>query len=93
MERLFSKYFQKKLFLADNKTIAANQTFDGDTEEGVVIDIFAAGAGCRSAGRTASTESTDCEGGNGNEKKFFHFFSPLLKCFIELLHGVLLVLK
>jgi len=78
--------FQRSFFLkkykllhgADDQTIAINSTFDGDTEEGVVPNVLAAGTGGGSAGRSATSQNQSHSSDSSNDEKLFHFFSPFI---------------
>ena len=79
MQQLFC--FQK-LLLVDDETIAIDKTFDGDTEESVVVDVLGAGTGGGGAKRTATGESKSNDGGSSNDEKLFHNFIFLSFCVI-----------
>ena len=66
--------FQKKLLLVDDQTIAIDSTFDGDTEEGVIPDVFGTGTGERSTGGAATGEGGSSDNGDGEDEKFLHNF-------------------
>ena len=67
-----------ELFLVDNQSVAIDQAFDGDTEEGVVVDVFAVFTAGRGAQGSASGERSENNCGGCEDKKFFHDTFPFL---------------
>ena len=64
----------EKLLLVDDQTIAIDSTFDGNTEEGVVVDIFGTAAGERGTGGAATGEGSSSDDGDSENEKFLHNF-------------------
>jgi hypothetical protein len=57
---------------ADDETVTIDSTFDGDTEEGVIPHVFAAGTGKGGAHRTATGDSDDDSSQHEEHQKLFH---------------------
>ena len=74
---------QKLLHGADNQTVAVNSALKRDAEEGVVINILAAGTGFRSAQRSATGEDAGGGNSNSNDEKLFHNVDFLQNIFIR----------
>jgi hypothetical protein len=68
---------KKLLHGADDQTIAVNSTFNGDTEESVVVNVLTAGSGGRSAGRSATGSSKSDHDSSNEKSDFFHTFISL----------------
>jgi hypothetical protein len=66
---------QKLLHGADDQTIAVHSTFNGDTEESVVVDILGTGAGGGGTHGAATGESNSDEQSSENNSKLFHFYN------------------
>ena len=60
------------LLLSDNKTVVVDKTFNGDTEEGLVVDVVFTGAGGRGTHRSAAGQGKSNSGNSGDDDKLFH---------------------
>ena len=56
----------------DDETITIDSTFNGNTEESVVVSVLAAGTFKRGTGGTATGKGSQRDGGSCDDKQFFH---------------------
>ena len=62
---------------ADDKSIAINSTLDGNTKEGVVVDILGTGTGGGSTHGSATGKGNSNNHCSCDQSEFFHDKTPL----------------
>jgi hypothetical protein len=73
-----------ELLLVDDQAITIDSTFNGNTEEGVIPDIFGAGTTGWSAGRTATGKSEGDHDSSEDGESFLHDFISLINRLLKL---------
>ena len=67
---------RKSVDRVEDQTIAVDGAFEGDTEEGVVVDFFGTFAAVGGAERTATGEGDCSDDSDSEDEKLFHDFTP-----------------
>ena len=64
----------------NDQSVTVDGTFNGKTEEGVIVDILAARTAFRGAQRTATGESASHQSSNSDDETLFHNFLSNVNC-------------